>query len=355
MRKKFFVATLVFVFAALPLGSLPGAQAQDGGNVGITIRPSLFEFRLQPGETETFVINVTNKSDGEITFYPRIRDIESMDEGGAPIWADSNLEKSGAELSSWTTFSHSALFLQPDETVEVSVFIRVPANAPSGGTFGMASFVKNPGDLSGLGGNSGLGIGFTTGSLVSVTIGDDIIDEAILREFKANPKIGSGPGVVLESRVENLGNSMIRPIGTIEITNMFGRRTASVSYNKPGGAILPGTVRDYSTTWEGGGFLFGKYTAVVFISYGTDVRKTLVGTTTFWILPAKLLIFSLGGALVAFLIVLAWVRSYIRRKLREAGTPAEQRGSRPSSFLAVLISALIVAALALAFAFLFLV
>ena len=135
---------------------------------------------------------------------------------------------------------------------------------------------------------------------------------------------------------------------------MFGKFTSSVSFNEEGGAILPSVARDYATSWEGRGFLMGRYTAMLFVSYGTDVRKTLVGTTSFWILPTKPRVFGLGGALVAFLIVFAWVRSYVRRRLREAGQSDGPSGSKPSSFVAILVSALIIAAAALAFAFLFL-
>lgn len=357
MRKSIFVSFIVLATVLMPLGVLPGyaqEEVQESGKEGITVRPSLFESRVQPGQTVTHVINVTNKGDVATIYYPEIRDIASMDERGAPIWLDPDVEKSGAEMSQWTSFSHSSVFLQPGETIEVSVFISVPANAPNGGSFGMASFVKNPPGVEALGGNSGLGIGFTTGALIALAIGDDIIDDAALREFRPNPRIGGGPGVDFETSVENSGNSLIRPIGVIEVTNMFGKFTSSVSFNEAGAAILPDVNRTYTTNWTGDGFLFGRYTADIFISYGTKARHTLVGTTTFWVLPAKPLVFGLGGALVAFLIVLAWVRTYIRRKLREAGASTEGRGSRPSSFIAIFISALIIAALALAFAFLFL-
>lgn len=353
IRKTIFVSMLVLAVAVTSFGGTLVIQAQDSTKEGLMIRPSLFELRAQPGETVTEVINVTNRAENALVLYPAVRDIDSMDERGKPIWTDPTLEKTGAELSSWTTFSQSALHLQPGETAEVTVSVRVPTNAPNGGAFGLASFVKNPPGVGELGGDSGLGIGFTTGSLMAITIGDEISDEANLLSFNANPGIGSGPGVTFESRLENLGNALIRPVGVIEVSNMFGKFTSSVSFNEAGGAMLPSTIRDYETKWEGQGFLIGRYTADVFISYGAVSKKTLVGTTSFWILPAKTLLTGLGVVFIGFLIIFGWIRSYIRRRLRDAGQSASS-GTRPSSFVAILVSALVIASLALAFAFLFL-
>lgn len=355
MRKAIFVSVLVLAVAVVSFAGPFTVLAQDGTLEGVQIRPSLFEFRAQEGQTLEFVINVKNEGDNAQLFYPRVRDIASMDERGKPIWVDPSLAKTGAEMSSWTTFSLSALYLESGETGEFTVYVSVPANAPNGGVFGMVGLERTPPGLEELNGDSGLGIGFTTGALVALAIGDDIVDEATLLHFKANPKIGSGPGVTFETRLENMGNALIRPVGTIEVSNMFGKFTSSVSFNSGGGAMLPSTVRDYGTKWEGEGFLIGRYSADIFISYGTAAKKTLVGTTSFWILPTKTLLVGLGVALIGFLIIFAWVRSYVRRRLRAAGHDGGSVGpSGPSSFVAILISALIIAALALAFAFLFL-
>lgn len=353
MSKKFMFSVFLII-ASLVVSASPALLAQEGGLEGIQIRPSLYETRVQPGQSLELIVTVKNESESATIFYPAVRDIDSMDERGKPIWTDTRLEKTGAELSSWTTFSHSALHLQPQEAIDVTVFITVPADAPNGGVFGMAAFERTPPGVESLEGDSGLGIGFTTGSLIALAIGDDIQDDAALAAFKARPGFGSGPGVMFESRIENLGNALIRPVGTIEVSNMLGKFTSSVSFNGTGGAILPGAAREYETKWEGQGFLIGRYTADIFISYGAVARKTLVGTTTFWIIPAKTLLIGLGAALVGFLIIFGWIRSYIRRRLRDAGHEGGSSGSRPSSFVAILVSALIIAALALAFAFLFL-
>ena len=75
------------------------------------------------------------------------------------------------------------------------------------------------------------------------------------------------------------------------------------------------TVRD--------GFAFGRYEAVASFSYGDTDKKTISGTTSFWILPLKPIAVVLGILLVLILGMYFAIRMYIRRKLRDMGIASD--------------------------------
>ena len=73
------------------------------------------------------------------------------------------------------------------------------------------------------------------------------------------------------------------------------------------------------------GFAFGRYEAVGSFSYGDTEKKTISGTTSFWILPWKPIALFLGSILAIVLLMYASIRMYIRRKLREMGISGNDR------------------------------
>lgn len=324
-----------------------------GASEGVTLLTSYIEKQLDPGQSLNVTIDVRNEGQKEQIFYPGVRDIEGMDEEGHPVFAPEGQEMSEGQLSSWISFSYHALRLAPGQTAPFNVFIRVPENAPHGGHFAVVMFSTEPPEV--VGENSAVSVAYAAGTIVALRVGQDATDEAVLREFRTDEGVIGAPPVKFLTRIENTGNALTRPYGTIEVSNMFGRFVSSASFSPTAGAILPGSIRKYTTAWDGEGFLLGRYTADISITYGLDEKKTLVGTASFWILPAKPLLYALGGFVVVFLAVLMWVRSYVRRRLRDAGMQdGGSRMSSPASFFTVLVAVLVVVALALAFAFIFL-
>jgi hypothetical protein len=321
---------------------------------GLRISPAFIEEKLEPGQSVTKVISVTNAGKTEESYTAVVRDVDSMDERGGPIWTDPNVEKSGAELSSWTTFSIQRITLAPEQTAEVAVTFTVPADAPNGGFFGMVGLEQEAPELQE--GQSAIGIGFTTGTLVSLRVGEEAFDDAILRSFRSLDRLSGAADTVLETRIENTGNALIRPTGIIEISDMFGEVVSSVSFNPEAGAILPGAVRRYETTWQGEGLHLGRYEAFLVVGYGDTEKKTLTATTSFWVIPGKLSLVVGGIAVIFFLIVFGWARVYIRRRLKGAGAPASSGGASSGTiFLAALIAVIVTAVVLFGFAFFFLI
>lgn len=326
-----------------------------GGNAqtGFTLLTSFIEKRVDPGFSLVETIQVRNDFNEPQVFYVAARDIESMDEDGRPIFVPGDQEVSEGQLSRWVSFSPSVIQVAPGSTGSVTVTVRVPENAPHGGHFAAVTFSVDPPEPSS--DESALAVGYATGVIFSLRVGEDATDDALLREFRAERGVTGTGSATFHTRIESTGTALIRPYGTIEVSDMFGRFVSSVSFNDTLGAILPGAVRRFETPWEAEGFLFGRYNADLIVTYGAEEKKSLIGSTKFWVLPLKPLLAVLGGIAVLFLAVWASMKAYIRRRLREAGVqPGGGSLGAPASFVAVLVSALVIAAILVSLAFLFL-
>lgn len=311
MRASTLRAAIFGVILALSFFVTTAAFAQVEG---VQVSPAVLEDRSEPGKTYTFNIRVTNVSDGERTFFLLARDIVGLDAGGVPMFSEEG-EKTPYELSSWIQLPMTEVTLKKGESRTISFTVQVPADASPGSHFGGVFFEARPDQLSG----TGAAVGARVGTLLNLRIAGDVMEDMRLREFSTANFIYSAPPVEFLTRIDNLGNVLLRPQGQLEISDMFGKQVASIPMADSGAGVFPAGNRDYKTIWEHEGFTFGRYQAVLSVVYGEDGRKTLVRTTSFWILPLKLTSIVLGSFMAIVLLLYVTMRLYIRRKMREMG------------------------------------
>ncbi len=298
--------SIVLLFSAAPFAF---AQTQ-----GVEIKPGIVEDRVNPGDTYRFTLSVKNLAPEERTYYVLLEDILGVDDEGLPVFAAEG-QATGYEISQWIQPETTSVTMGAGESRSVAFIVRIPLEATPGSHFGGVFFAATPP----VPGESGAAVGIQVGSVVSLRISGDIVEEARLREFSSGSSVYSTPNIDFTVRVENLSNVLVRPRGTIEVTNMRGKQVAVVRVNDSGGAVFPETERIYRPVWDYDSFAFGRYQAVLSLAYGEDSRKSISGVTTFWVLPAKLILTVLGSLFGAALLLFLFVRSYIRKKLREMG------------------------------------
>ena len=300
-----------FLLLLMVFGFHP-AHAQS--SEGIRIIPAVVEDKVKPGDTYRFNLSVTNLADTEKTFYLVTQDISGLDDRGLPIFSKET-EVTEYEMSSWIELPETAITMKAGETRSVPFNVLVPSSASPGSHFGGVFLDMLPPKLRTI----GTGVGVKVGSLISLRVAGDILEEARLREFSTEKVIYNEPTVLFNSKVENLGNVLLRPQGFIEITDMFGKQIANVRVNESGGSVFPKSERMVETTWKYDEFAFGRYQAVLSLVYGIDERKTIYSTTSFWVLPLKPILTALGILFVLIIGLYVSVRMYIQKKLREMG------------------------------------
>ncbi|HXY17902.1 MAG TPA: hypothetical protein VEH48_00585, partial [Candidatus Nitrosopolaris sp.] len=128
-------------------------------------------------------------------------------------------------------------------------------------------------------------------------------------------------------RLKNNGNVHLQPTGQVTITDMFGRKLATLPVNVPPGNILPASIREFSQALDksviGNKKLFGHYTAKMSVTYGTD-KKALNSSLGFWVIPFKLV----AGVIIVLIAGFFAIRYAIRRYNRYILEQANKRSGR---------------------------
>lgn len=311
--------SIFFVFASIVVGFVaPSAFAASPE--GLEINPAIFEDKVDPGETRNFTLKVKNVSEVEKTFYVHTKDIKGIDEGGRPEFANEG-EPTPFDLSSWITVSEGAITIPAGGTGVVQFSVRVPQEATPGSHFGGIFLDSVPPRLR----TTGAAVGLSVGSLINLQIAGDIVENARFRVFSTEKMIYDKLPVQFDARIENLGNTLVRPAGFIEVVNMFGKEVASLTVNDSGAGTFPMSERTYNVVWQETDFAFGRYQAVATVVYGGDIRKTLNASTSFWVLPLVPIASVLGGVLAFILVLYVGIRMYIQGKLKEMGVTGNSR------------------------------
>lgn len=350
MRLTFLAVSAFIVFAGLVSPGL--ARAQD--SEGLQLQPAMIEEKVLPGSSYQYSIKITNVSDVEKTLYLDAMDIEGIDAGGTPRFAPPGAVPLYA-LSSWVELSDAPLTLGAGQSASVTFTVRVPAEASPGSHFGGIFFDAKAPERD----TTGAGVGMKVGTILTLLIAGDVLEDARLREFSTDRVIYGTADVAFTSRVENMGNIHLRPHGFIELTDMFGRLVASVPINEVGAAVFPMSDRTFSSVWTGEGFFFGRYQAVASVSYGDETRKTLTAAASFWVLPLQPLLTGLAVFIGVVLGLYFWVRMYIRRQLTQMGVPRKgasldyyaQRQGSGGNLLVIVLSLVVLCVVLLALLF----
>lgn len=348
----YFTFTLLLV-AALFFSLSTTAFAQD--SAGVSISPALIEENLDPGTVKQYSISIRNLTSVTETYYLFTRNIEGMQTDGIPIFSDEG-ETNGYALADWITLDTNQITLEPDQEGEVSFTMNVPDIATPGSHFGGVFISKDAPEIQ----RSGAAVGYRVGNIISIRVNGDANLGATIRQFSTNKYLYGSTNVDFSVRVENEGNILIRPTGPIEITNMLGKQVDSVVFNEQRGAVFPGSIREYTQNWVGEGTGFGRYEAVIALSYGEQgAIKTMSSTVSFWILPMNIILPALGVLATLLLITYIFVRLYIRRALAQAGyarsrisTRRRKRGT-PTGLLLVIVLLCVTALFMLALLVLF--
>ena len=290
------------------------AHAQVEG-AGIKLVPATIERLASPGETIKETVTITNESSEEKQFFLFTKNIKGVENGGVPVFADDNLEPTGYEMTEWVKLDFDSIDMEPHEVRSFPVVITVPENASPGSHFGGLFVSVEPPRLREI----GAGVGYQVASIFSIRIKGDIIDEARIRSFSTNKLFYGSKNVHFVARVENQGNILIRPRGPLTIQSMFGGDPDLLIVNDSQAGVFPGTVRDLEFDWKKEGLGFGRYEAVLALSYdGENGQKTINASLYFWVFPAKVII----PIMIAFLAVLigGWLatRLYINRAITRA-------------------------------------
>jgi hypothetical protein len=310
MRSFLFSVLLALMFV---VGSMSSSTvfAQDGA--GITMRPATIEEQIDPGQTKTFSVTIRNESDTDQVYYLGRRDIVGVRDGSVPVYADEDIAPTAMDMSQWILLSTDSISVPARGETPIQFSVTAPQNAAPGSHFAGIFISVEPPKLR----ESGAAIGYEVANIITMRVAGEVNESATIRQFSTDNYLYGSPRVSFNVKIENDGNTLVRPTGPLQITNMFGKEVSGgLIFNEAAAAVFPGDTREYVFEWLGEGYGFGRYEAIVSPVYGEEGSKqTISSTVIFWILPMKIVGPALGVLLVLLLIAVVGVKLYVRRKL----------------------------------------
>lgn len=327
---KKILATIITTLAlAVSFGSLAAAQAptnngatQPGGGQALEIGPPVLTLSGNPGETVRANINLRDVSPEKLVVTNEINDFVAGDETGTPKLLLNSNEPSPYSMKSWIT-PLPRFTLVPRQIQTLTVTIKIPKNAAPGGYYSVIRFTGTPPGLEG----QGVSLSASLGALVLLRVNGDAKEQMSVEEFytaskgKKTSLFESAP-ITITERLKNSGNIHTQPIGVVTISDMFGRTLTSFTVNEEQRNVLPGSIRKFEQVVDssliGNKFLFGKYTARMEMTYGTNVTP-LTATVDFWVIPYTLIAIIIIALIVLFFLIRFALRKYAQRIAEQTG------------------------------------
>lgn len=337
---------LTLTLAGAILAGASEVAAQPANSAGVGIRPANIEpsAALDPGDSISRTLTLTNYAQEDETFYLYVRDITGTRGGGVPIFAPDDQERTGYELSSWVTLGATSIDIPAGESGQVDVVITVPENSSPGSHFGGVFVSVDPPELR----RSGAAVGYQVANIITILVSGNATEEGSIRQFSTGQYVYGTPTVDFQVRIENSGNVLLRPVGPLEVYNMFGTQVGQLTFNENRSGVFPQEERTFNIVWEYEGTGFGRYEAIVSPVYGsTGKNQTMSSTVTFWILPMNIILPAAGVLAALLLITYVAIRLYIRRAVAELSgrRVGRRRKKQSSATLAITITLLVVTAL----------
>ncbi|MFC2145052.1 hypothetical protein ACFLQQ_01850 [Actinomycetota bacterium] len=220
-------------------------------------------------------------------------------------------------LSTWIDIDTGPFLIGPKKTKEINFSIKVPGSAEPGGHYA-AIFIGPPSsedmeeDRSGSDFyEGGVSVRGNIGSLLIIRVEGEVYELAKIVGFDSKNKLWEGSPITFKTRFHNFSNVHLKPVGFIDIFDIFGRKIDTLGVNKENGNVLPVSIRMFESIWENKR-AFGRYTARLSMAYG-EKNKVITEETAFWVLPWKKIAIWILGPIVLIVILILGIKRYNRR------------------------------------------
>lgn len=293
------------------------AQDTPGNGQALEIAPPVITLSGNPGETVKTEINLRNISGNNLLVKAQANDFVAAGEDGTPkLLLDEEAENNPYSLKDWVV-PLGELLLVPRQIEALPATIKIPSDASPGGHYGVIRFTATPPELE----DTGVALSASLGSLLLITVNGATTQSMKIEEFSVNRN--GKTGTLFESaplnfvtRFNNTGNIHVLPAGQITVTDMFGKKIATVNVNLPPRNILPQSIRRFEQPLDksvmGNKRLFGRYKATLNVTYG-DSKQTVTQTIQFWVIPYRAVFLAIMLLVLGFFVLRFMIRRYNNR------------------------------------------
>ncbi|MFA6255021.1 MAG: hypothetical protein WC675_03230 [Patescibacteria group bacterium] len=303
-----------------------------------TVISPLLELEADPGQTQPAVVKIYNETDQNLFLVPSIEKFKAGDEAGQPVYLPPE-EKD--EFLNWFNLSQDSILLKPKQAAIVPFTVVVPPQAIPGGYYAVI-FWEN--QVEPTQEKPAVTIKSKVGTLIFLKVKGELVEQGQLLEFKIQGDQNYFWHLPINFiiRFNNSGNIHLQPTGTIELKNWLGQKEV-LPVNKELRNVLPQSTRRFEIIWgsplvypniiqqfwgnlkeELNHFTFGRYSASLNLTYGSDSQQAVTQELSFWFIPVS----SIIALIIIFfvLIILIKINSRVKKLKQETKKlPNEKR------------------------------
>lgn len=234
------VASLTALTEAQELSAHGAGEAvMPSRSDGIALAPARFELEMEPGAETTVVINLdyhTSKPGaGPSRIVASLNDWNINEDGELQYYKAGTLSRSA---SPWIIYSPSEVTVQPGQTHAIRVTISVPKDAAPGDHLAALVVEQRPDTIKFNRSARQMLVRFRMASMFYITV-----PQTARRGSLENLQAAAGPqGITITPTLKNEGNSHIRPLSSVQITDSRGRTVAEIQQGESlpvlGGSLL---------------------------------------------------------------------------------------------------------------------
>jgi len=311
MKKLALVLVAVMMCFLAVSAALAAPKIEQISNIGdandYVVGPGKYYLFMDPGQTVTKNVEITNRFKTETKFKLELEDFRGTTDGASPLELMGLL----AGPYSLKDYLHPEVMefkLQSGDRITVPVTVSIPKDAVPGGLYGSVIVTTSdepqeaevpPGKTKGQ-----LPLISRVVVLYFVRVNGPVKEEGSLKDLKTDKKIywSTNKPIIFNYSFANTGNVYLNPYGDLEIKNLYGsvvdRITVDASY------VLPDSIRINNLKWDKG-FSMGRYTAKLTLKRGYlgSPDQTDVKTVTFWVIPWIYIVIFLVGLLILIAII----------------------------------------------------
>lgn len=286
---------------ALPVSAYTVSTITAEEHGDFVLEPGKMEIIVEPGETVTKTISVTNRINRDVDFKVEIEDFIGSRDPQSPVTLLGD-DKSPYSFKDNLKPELDSFNLKFGQRIAIPVEISVPADAQPGGYYASVLISNEPsktatGTIEQTAGRTR--IVSRLGVLFFIRVKGPTHEEGQVQDFRVK-----GPQNLFYSKspdgfdilFENTGTVHLVPYGLITIKNTLGKGVKTLPVDAY--FSLPNSLRYRTIAWNDAGFRLGRYTATLELNRGYgDVIDTK--QIVFWVIPWKILI----GIVVTLVII----------------------------------------------------
>ena len=187
-------------------------------NYAFTLTPMSQNFDLEPGQTYTGTITISNPADATSDFAYQVT-VDPFSVAGTDYAIDLATEHNRSMLTQWITVDEPTGTIKPNESKKVTYTITVPKNAPAGGQYAALAVTSDNSAAT----NDGLSVQnvLEMASVIYANVSGETVHQGqILENNIPGFSTGIAP-VTLSALLENTGNVHEYTTYTITVKDLF--------------------------------------------------------------------------------------------------------------------------------------